>query len=140
MKSDTDCTYQLPQRLLHCNVYASVIALHRPGYLPHEHIVVLHNPDKPEDRAYSTHPVMWQEGWRGPDGSWVMGQGHYDLDRATAIADMAERAGAIGAMARRVARELTSREWGRRPSAEDTRAAGHLRATYSEQPRRGAAR
>jgi hypothetical protein len=41
--------------------------------------------------AYSTHTSVY---WNDQYGQWACaGQGHYDMDRGTALADMCERAG-----------------------------------------------
>jgi hypothetical protein len=81
-------TKQLPPTLLHCKVVMAMMMPDAPGLLPRRHIVTLRNPDKPEQRAYSTHYVAYQPGWKGQDGPWVLAYGHYDKTRESAIRDM----------------------------------------------------
>jgi hypothetical protein len=87
IKPDED----LPRKLLHYDVIEAVRIPDKPGLLPRVHIVILRNDAKPEDRAYSTHDVAWQEGWNGTDGPWVLNAGNYDQPHMKAIRDLLKR-------------------------------------------------
>jgi hypothetical protein len=80
-----------PVKLLHYDVIEAIRIPDKPGLLPRVHMVILRNPDKPEERAYSTHDVAYQEGWRGQDGPWVLNAGHYDQSHLNAIRDLLKR-------------------------------------------------
>jgi hypothetical protein len=82
----------LPRTLLHYDVIEAIRIPDKPGLLPKVHIIILHNTDKPEERAYSTHHVAYQEGWQGQDGPWVLNAGNYDQPHMKAVKDLLRRA------------------------------------------------
>ena len=88
IKPDAD----LPKKLLNYDVIEAIRLPDGFAQLPHWHVVILHNTDKPEDRAYSTHDVAYQKGWNGQDGPWVLNDGRYDMPHGKAIHILLERA------------------------------------------------
>ena len=84
--------YNFPAKLIHYDVMEAIRIPDKPGLLPRVHMVILRNASKPEERAYSTHYVAYQEGWKGPDGPWVLNEGNYDQPHMKAIRDLLKRA------------------------------------------------
>lgn len=82
---------QLPRTLIGHDVVMAMMMPDREGLLPRRHIVVLRARNKLPQYQFSTHYVAWQPGWNGPDGSWVLAYGHYDMIRTRAIRDMIKR-------------------------------------------------